>query len=80
MQLLNQELSGAESIKSRQTRQSVLAAITSSRERLKLYKAIPKNGLCIFCGVILMEDGKTEKKIKIDLTPFRPINIFAYKC
>lgn len=27
-----------------------------------------------------MEDGKTEKKIKIDLTPFRPINIFAYKC
>ncbi len=27
-----------------------------------------------------MEDGKTEKKIKIDLTPFRPINVFAYKC
>ena len=27
-----------------------------------------------------MEDGKTEKKIKIDLTPFRPINIFTYKC
>lgn len=80
MQLLTQELSGAESIKSRQTRQSVCSAITSSRERLKLYKAVPKNGLVIFCGIILMEDGKTEKKIKIALEPFRPINIFTYKC
>ena len=79
-QLLASELSGAESIKSRQTRQSVLSAITSSREKLKLYKNTPPNGLCIFCGVILMEDGKTEKKITIDLQPFRPINIFTYKC
>jgi peptide chain release factor subunit 1 len=80
MQLLTQELSGAESIKSRQTRQSVISAITSSRERLKLYKNTPKNGLCVFCGVILMEDGKTEKKITIALEPFKPINVFAYKC
>ena len=80
MQLLTSELAGAESIKSRQTRQSVLSAITSSREKLKLYKNTPTNGLCIFCGIILMEDGKTEKKITIDLTPFRPINIFTYKC
>ena len=36
MQLLTQELSGAESIKSRQTRQSVISAITSAREKLKL--------------------------------------------
>jgi len=80
MQLLTQELAGAESIKSRQTRQSVLSAITSSRERLKLYKNTPKNGLCIFCGVVLLEDGKTEKKITINLEPFRAINVFAYKC
>lgn len=32
IQLLTQELAGAESIKNRQTRQSVLAAITSTRE------------------------------------------------
>ena len=80
MQLLASEAAGAESIKSKQTRTSVIAAITSSREKLKLYKNTPTNGLCIFCGVILLEDGKTEKKIKIDLTPFRPINVFAYKC
>ena len=80
MQLLTQELAGAESIKSRQTRQSVLAAITSSREMLKRYKNTPDNGLCIFCGVILMDDGKTERKIKIDIEPFRPMTDFAYKC
>mmetsp|Transcript_29780 Transcript_29780/g.39615 ORF Transcript_29780/g.39615 Transcript_29780/m.39615 type:complete len:148 (+) Transcript_29780:21-464(+) len=62
MQLLASELAGAESIKSRQTRQSVLAAITSTREMLKLYKNTPTNGLCLFCGVILQEDGKSEKK------------------
>jgi peptide chain release factor subunit 1 len=80
MQLLASELAGAESIKSRQTRQSVLAAITSTREMLKLYKNTPTNGLCLFCGVILQEDGKSEKKMKINLEPFKPINVFAYKC
>lgn len=34
----------------------------------------------LFCGVILLDDGKTEKKITIDLVPFRPINQFCYKC
>lgn len=36
--------------------------------------------MVIFCGVILLEDGKTEKKITIDLEPFRPINVFTYRC
>jgi peptide chain release factor subunit 1 len=27
-----------------------------------------------------MEDGKTEKKITLDLIPFKPINVFTYKC
>lgn len=80
MQLLTQELSGAENIKSRQTRQSVITAITSAREKLKLYKNIPTNGLVIFCGVILKEDGHTEKKIKHAFEPFRPINVFCYRC
>lgn len=71
---LTQELSQAQNIKSRQTKQSVIAAITSTREKLKLYKETPKNGLVIFCGIILMEDGKTEKKINYDIEPFRPIN------
>ena len=77
---MTQELSGAENIKSRQTRQSVITAITSAREKLKLYKNIPTNGLVIFCGVILKEDGHTEKKIKHAFEPFRPINVFCYRC
>ena len=47
---------------------------------LKLYKNTPPNGLILFCGQIMMEDGKTEKKITIDLVPFKPINEFSYKC
>jgi len=27
-----------------------------------------------------MEDGKGEKKITIAMEPYRPINVFAYKC
>ena len=77
---LNQELAGAENIKSRQTRQSVLSAITSTREKLKLYKQIPENGLVLFCGVILMEDNKTEKKVTYDLEPYKPLHANTYKC
>jgi len=52
----------------------VVTAITSTKEKVKLYKQTPPNGLVIFCGVIFMEDGKTEKKINYDFEPFRPIN------
>lgn len=79
-QMLTQELSGAESIKSRQTRQSVLSAITSTKEKLKLYKQTPPNGLILFCGVVQLEDGKSDKKITIDLEPFKPQTVFTYKC
>ena len=27
-----------------------------------------------------MEDGKTEKKVTYDFEPFRPQNVFTYKC
>lgn len=45
-----------------------------------LYRDTPRNGLVIFCGVILMDDGKTEKKINYDFEPFRPINQSLYNC
>jgi peptide chain release factor subunit 1 len=41
---------------------------------------VPTNGLAIFCGVIEIGDGKGEKKIMIDIEPFKQINTFAYKC
>lgn len=57
-QLLTGELSSAAGIKSKQTRTSVCTAITATKEKLKLYRNVPANGLVIFCGVIEMGDGK----------------------
>jgi len=70
---LNEEFGVATSIKSKQTRQSVQDAIVSARERLKLYNRTPKNGLVLYVGTVLTEKG--EKRLTIDLEPYRPINI-----
>jgi peptide chain release factor subunit 1 len=78
--MLTQELAGSEAIKSKTTKTSVQSAQKSTIEKLKLYKNTPPNGLIVFCGVIFLEDGKTEKKITIDLIPYRPINVFCYRC
>ena len=77
--LLTEEMGTATNIKSRVNRLSVLSAIKSTQERLKLYKECPPNGLVIYCGTILTEDNK-EKKVTIDLEPFRPINTSLYLC
>jgi peptide chain release factor subunit 1 len=79
MGFLNNEYAQAANIKSKQTRDSVQSAITSTREKLKLYKNTPTNGLILFCGIILMDDNKTEKKITLDIEPFRPCQAFMYK-
>lgn len=54
-------------------RLSVLSAITSTQQKLKLYNRVPDNGLCVFVGTVLNEEGK-EKKISFALEPFKPIN------
>jgi peptide chain release factor subunit 1 len=45
-----------------------------------LYKNTPVNGLILFCGIILMDDNKSEKKITLDIEPFRPCMAKLYKC
>merc|ERR1719313_365223 len=77
--LLTEEYGTASSIKSRVNRLSVLAAITSTQQRLKLYNRTPANGLIVFCGEVLTEDGK-EKKLTVDFEPFKPINTSMYMC
>ena len=56
------------------------AAIESTRTKLNLYTETPKNGLVIFCGIILMEDGVTERRVNYDFEPFHPINQSLYYC
>lgn len=77
--MLGDELGTASNIKSRVNRLSVLGAITSTQQRLKLYNRVPDNGLVIYCGTIMTMDGK-EKKVNIDFEPFKPINTSLYLC
>ena len=42
-------------------RLSVLSAITSTQQRLKLYNKVPPNGLVLYCGTVLTEDGKERQ-------------------
>lgn len=77
--MLGDEYGTASNIKSRVNRQSVLAAITSAQQRLKLYNKVPPNGLVLYTGTIVTDDGK-EKKVTIDFEPFRPINASLYLC
>ncbi|KAF9601256.1 hypothetical protein IFM89_018366 [Coptis chinensis] len=60
-------------IKSRVNRQSVLGAITSAQQRLKLYSKVPPNGLVMYTGTIVTDEGK-EKKVTVDFEPLKPIN------
>merc|ERR1719502_2150944 len=77
--MLTEEYGTASCIKSRVNRLSVLSAITSTQQRLKLYNRTPANGLILFCGEVLTEDGK-EKKLTVDFEPYKPINTSMYMC
>jgi len=77
--LLTDEYGTATNIKSRVNRLSVLDAITCTQQKLKLYNKIPPNGLLLYCGTILTNEGK-EKRVTIDIEPFKPINTSLYMC
>jgi len=77
--MLSDEYGTASNIKSRVNRLSVLGAITSTQQRLKLYNKCPKNGLVLYCGTVITDEGK-ERKVNIDFEPFKPINTSLYLC
>jgi len=77
--MLADEFGTASNIKSRVNRLSVLGAITSVQQRLKLYNKVPPKGLVVYCGTIVTNEGK-EKKVNIDFEPFKPINTSLYLC
>jgi len=77
--MLADEYGTASNIKSRVNRLSVLDAITSTQQRLKLFTRVPPNGLVLYCGTVLTDEGK-EKKVTIDFEPFKPINTSLYLC
>lgn len=76
---LTDEYGTASNIKSRVNRLSVLSAITSTQQKLKLYNRVPPNGLVLYCGDVISEDGK-EKKVTFAIEPYKPINTSLYLC
>ncbi|XP_057447147.1 eukaryotic peptide chain release factor subunit 1-3-like [Lotus japonicus] len=77
--LLGVEFGTASNIENKVNRQSVLGAITSAKQRLKLYNKVPDNGLVLYTSTIMTEDGK-ENKVAFNFEPFKPINAFLYRC
>ncbi|AOA64902.1 Polypeptide release factor (eRF1) in translation termination [Komagataella phaffii CBS 7435] len=77
--MLTDEYGTASNIKSRVNRLSVLSAITSTQQKLKQYTKVPPNGLVVYCGDVITEEGK-EKKLTIGFEPFKPINTSLYLC
>ncbi|GAB5353275.1 hypothetical protein AAMO2058_000023300 [Amorphochlora amoebiformis] len=76
--LLQNEYGTASNIKSRVNRASVLQAITSCQTKLKLFKTIPPNGLCVYCGNVL-DNGK-DTHLTIAFEPPRPLKSGLYLC
>lgn len=46
---------------------------------LPVLLSVPTNGLVVYCGTIVTDEGK-EKKVNIDFEPFKPINTSLYLC
>lgn len=76
--LLTTEYGAASNIKSRTNRLAVLSAITSTQQKIKTFNKVPPNGLAIFCGIVMV-DGK-EKKLTIDMEPYKPVTRSLYMC
>jgi len=78
-QMLNVEYGTASNIKSHTNKISVQTAIMSVLGRLKLISRLPANGLIIYGGTVLTEDNK-EKKLCMDIEPFKPVSRSLYMC
>lgn len=63
----------------------VALSYTTKVGRSKLFYSIlilflvPPNGLVIYCGTIVTDEGK-EKKVNIDFEPFKAVNTSLYLC
>ena len=42
-----------------------------------MFFVVPPNGLVVYCGTIVTEEGK-EKKVNIDFEPFKPADTSLY--
>lgn len=78
--MLRNEYGTASNIKSTSTRKNVQEAIIKVQQRLKLFKAPPKNGLVIFVGSIPQNGAGSERMETYVVVPPEPISIYLYRC
>lgn len=79
--MITEEIGKAENIKDRVNRQSVVSALNSVKEKIRVYlnKNLP-NGLCLFCGNALLPGHKEERKMMLAIEPYKPVTTKMYKC
>jgi peptide chain release factor subunit 1 len=76
---LQQEQGTASNIKSKSTRENVIAALEKMIQHLKLVKWTPGNGLCAFAGNVAEREGFQDYRVW-SMEPPTPINIRLYRC
>jgi peptide chain release factor subunit 1 len=79
VKMLIDEYGTASNIKSRVNKLSVQGAIVSAQNKLKQYTKTPPNGLAIFTGTVLQDQGR-EKKVSVGVEPIKPVNTSLYMC
>lgn len=76
---LNNEYGTASNIKSHTNKLSVQSAITAALGRLKQIPRVPSNGLLLYSGTVMTADNK-EKKLTLDIEPFKAVSRSLYLC
>lgn len=79
IQHLFEEQGTATNIKSKGTRDLVIASLEKMIRHLKLYKQTPPNGLAVFSGNVSEKDGGQDIKVWA-IEPPLPLNIRLYRC
>lgn len=76
---LAQEQDTASNIKSKATRDNVIAALEKMIQHLKLFKRTPPNGLALFAGNVAEREGQQDVKVW-SIEPPVPLGQRLYRC
>jgi peptide chain release factor subunit 1 len=76
---LSQEQGTATNIKSKSTRDNVIASLEKMLQHLKLFKKTPNNGLALFAANVAEREGQQDYEVW-SIEPPIPINIRIYRC
>ncbi len=60
MELIKQEESTAQNVKSKAVRKNVMASLDKILQHLRAFKSTPENGLVVFCGNISEKEGVSD--------------------